>query len=293
MNEGQKNICCSVCHAYLFEEDDVVYCPVCGAPHHRECYNSIGHCALEELHGTEQQYDIVKHKTEEANQNEQPQQEKTKDDYRRQEPPFKSSFENTVYFDLLGGVPKDYQIDDGITANEAKNFVISNTMRYIPKFAKLSKHNKISWNFMAFLFPCGWFLSRKMYKNGIIAGFLSIISTLFSLPLNNALVNLGVMDSVSYYDMTQRLMDNLPNIGSGIIFAAFIGMWISLAISIICGLFGDYLYKVHTVNTINQIKSESVDLENDYRKKGGVSLILFIIGTMAVQYIPSIIATFI
>lgn len=291
MNSEQKNISCSLCHAYLFEEDDVVYCPVCGAPHHRECYNSIGHCALEQLHGTEQQYDKVKRK--EETEQKHFEEDKSKTEYRGKSEPFKSRFENAYYFDLLGGVPKDYQIDDGITAEEAKNFVISNTMRYIPKFAKLSRHKKASWNFMAFLFPCGWFLSRKMYKYGIITGLLSIISTLFSLPLNNVLVNLGVMDSMSYYDMMQRLMENMSNINPAVIFVAFIGMWISIATSIICGIFGDYLYKIHTVNTIRQIKSDSLDLEHDLRRKGGVSLILFFIGTMAVQYIPSIIAMFI
>jgi uncharacterized Zn finger protein (UPF0148 family) len=56
---------CALCHAYLFQEDDVVYCPVCGAPHHRECYNSIGKCALEEFHGTENQYDLLKRAQEE------------------------------------------------------------------------------------------------------------------------------------------------------------------------------------------------------------------------------------
>ena len=43
MSQNENKISCAVCNAYLFEEDDVVYCPVCGAPHHRECYNSIGH----------------------------------------------------------------------------------------------------------------------------------------------------------------------------------------------------------------------------------------------------------
>ena len=47
---------CVYCKAKLFDEDDVVYCPVCGAPHHRECYNDLGHCALEQLHGTENEY---------------------------------------------------------------------------------------------------------------------------------------------------------------------------------------------------------------------------------------------
>ena len=60
--EGQS---CALCHAYLFPEDDVVCCPECGAPHHRECYNSIGKCALEELHGTENQYDKLRRAAEE------------------------------------------------------------------------------------------------------------------------------------------------------------------------------------------------------------------------------------
>ena len=52
MNNETERLKCSVCHAYLFDDDDTVYCPVCGAPHHRECYNGLGHCAFEEAHGT-------------------------------------------------------------------------------------------------------------------------------------------------------------------------------------------------------------------------------------------------
>ena len=51
--EGQD---CPVCGAHLFDDDDVVFCPICGAPHHRDCFNSVGHCALEAYHGTPQQY---------------------------------------------------------------------------------------------------------------------------------------------------------------------------------------------------------------------------------------------
>lgn len=292
MSQEQKNLSCSLCHSYLFEEDDVVYCPICGAPHHRECYNSIGHCALETTHGTEQQYDKLKLKQEQ--QESKKQDSKTNSEYEKtQGSGFNPRFEVPVYFDLLGGVPKDHLIDEDVTAEDTAKFVLSNTMRYIPKFSKLSKQSKISWNFMAFLFPCGWFLSRKMYRNGIVAGFLSIISTLLSIPLTKVMYSLGIMDSASYYDMAQKVINNLSNINPAVVYIAFIGMWISLSISLICALFGDYLYKSHTVSTIKQLKKESADLDTDYRKKGGVSLLLFIIGTMAVEYIPSIIAIFI
>ncbi len=283
MSEEQQ-ISCALCHAYLFPEDDVVYCPECGAPHHRECYNSINKCALEQLHGTDRQYDKIKQKV---------QEEKETKEEQPQQPKFNQPYGNAVYLDLLGGVPKDYKLDEEVTADDAKNFVFSNTMRYIPKFTKLSKENKISWNFIAFLFPCSWFLSRKMYKNGIIAGILSIISSLFSLPLNKVLISLGIMDTVSYYEMAQRIAENLEQIGPAVILASFLGMCISLAIRIICALLGDYWYKNHTISTIKQLKKESSDLETDYRKKGGVNIFLFFIGYIAIQYIPIIISTFI
>ena len=60
MSTKETKRVCSLCHAYLFEDDDVVCCPVCGAPHHRECYEQLGHCALEKDHVTENQYDLLK-----------------------------------------------------------------------------------------------------------------------------------------------------------------------------------------------------------------------------------------
>lgn len=41
---------CPVCHNKFKESDDVVVCPICGTPHHRDCYNSLGHCANEDKH---------------------------------------------------------------------------------------------------------------------------------------------------------------------------------------------------------------------------------------------------
>ena len=43
---------CVVCHKPLTEHDDVVFCPECGAPYHRECYEKEGHCVFEEKHGS-------------------------------------------------------------------------------------------------------------------------------------------------------------------------------------------------------------------------------------------------
>lgn len=41
---------CPVCSAYLFSDDDIVYCPECGTPHHRDCWEALGHCAKASEH---------------------------------------------------------------------------------------------------------------------------------------------------------------------------------------------------------------------------------------------------
>ncbi|WP_455529955.1 RING finger protein [Ruminococcus sp.] len=44
---GEK---CPVCQKEFTAEDDIVVCPECGTPHHRECYMLANRCANEELH---------------------------------------------------------------------------------------------------------------------------------------------------------------------------------------------------------------------------------------------------
>lgn len=41
---------CPVCNTRFGDSDDVVVCPVCGTPHHRECWHRNGRCINEEKH---------------------------------------------------------------------------------------------------------------------------------------------------------------------------------------------------------------------------------------------------
>jgi Zn finger protein HypA/HybF involved in hydrogenase expression len=311
MSLNTEGVSCVRCHAYLFPEDDIVYCPVCGAPHHRECYNQLGHCALEEFHGTDRQYDKVKAREEEQAAAEMPntgenaeglitcQMCHEKYDFALNAcpkcgaPNIAKAGGSFVNFDFLGGVPADYDIGDGITADEAKRFVAANTPRYIPKFAVLNAKNKLSWNWLAFLFPCGWMLSRKMYKNGIIAGLLTVISSLFYLPFMNAINNLGTTPGETQAQIMQSIYEHLPKMGAAVIAALLAGFVLNIAVRILSALFGDYLYKQYAISSIKTIRAESEDMDYDYRKKGGVNIFLFLLGTMAVQYLPALIGIFI
>lgn len=300
---------CVRCKAYLFGEDDVVYCPECGAPHHRECFNSLGHCALEELHGTEMQYS--RERVLEAFEKEQEKKEKyeSKAEYKKEhiicskcgesyDGEFsrcpRCSFPNINKtsglngFDFLGGVPADYKLDENVTAEDAKRFVASNTHRYIPKFATINAKNKVSWNWMAFLFPCQWMFSRKMFKNGILLGLLALTVTLLSVPLNMLILNTGAGDSMNIMNIVSALNSTLPETKTVTIILTLLGGALDIGIRLFAGLFGDYIYKNHTISAIKKIKAESEDLAFDYRKHGGVNLIWFLVAYLALQYIPVI-----
>ena len=146
---------------------------------------------------------------------------------------------------------------------------------------------------MAFLFPCGWMLSRKMYKNGIITGILSIIATFLTYPLNLALYNLGLAEGNTYADIVTGIVEKLPEIGAAVFILAMLGFVLNIVIRVISALFGDYFYRSYALSAIKEIKTQSDDPDYDYRKKGGVNILLFFVGTMLIQYIPSIIAMFI
>ncbi len=41
---------CAACHKVFTGNDDIVICPECGAPYHRECYAEKGHCIFRDKH---------------------------------------------------------------------------------------------------------------------------------------------------------------------------------------------------------------------------------------------------
>lgn len=303
---GEK---CSVCQAYLFEDDDIVYCPECGAPHHRECYNSLGHCGLEQFHGTDGQYRRPEPKAQEKA--EEPIEEQPKavngnevvcsmcgKTYDRDNnactncgaPNIAKMGGRFIQIDLLGGVPADMDLGDGVTANEAKMFVATNTQRYIPKFADFKLGKKASWNWAAFLFPCAWFASRKMYSKGILTGVLQIAFTMFVLPLNQAISFLDFSGAKNYAQSIGIIMQNLDKVGTVAIVAALVSSIFALILRIVCAIFADYSYRNRVISAVTEIKKSIEDPIVSYRRRGGMSLTAALIGLMAVQYLPTIFA---
>lgn len=310
--KGQK---CAVCSAYLFPEDDIVYCPECGAPHHRDCYSAVGHCGLETLHGTDRQY--KKPEPEKNIPEDKPDTDKaasTADLYCRgcgtplaQDDRYcprcglpkgaDAAFSSFSPFTKAVEIKDDALVAEDVTALEAAKIVQVNPFRYIPKFLTLSDNRKTSWNWAAFLLPNAWFAYRKMYKESIVTTVLMIMSLIFNIPFNLSVLQLPISGETvnNYMELAQYYTEHLAEIGILPLALAMVGMAISLIIRIVCGIYGDWFYRNRVVYSAHEIRKAEDDdnKDNILRKYSGVSFIGFAVAACAMEFIPTIISMFI
>lgn len=188
---------CVVCDKYFGEEDDVVVCPECGSPYHRECYNIAGHCINEARHNEGFSYERHEKSEKISDKDEENKNEKSK----AQSSAF--GYENDIY--------EDEEINKQIKEDEEKRkalfeeltgenvikeingkssiyygaAVAKNQQYYIPRFVYLEKAGKKSmFNFTAFLFPLGWTLYRKIYKlAAAVLAFYLVIAGISTVPV--------------------------------------------------------------------------------------------------------------
>lgn len=298
---------CSVCNITFSDSDDVVVCPVCGAPHHRECWS--GQCAYHDKHGTDQQWQDTTETTEdsftEEKENTQSQNGKAVTCMRCGRINFPAG-DKCIYcgnplssnnfdplgetanrfpfmMDPLGGVDP-YEDIGGATAGETAEFVVVNTQRYVPKFSRMKKtKQRVSWNWAAFLLPGYWFLYRKCYIQGIFVLLLTIITDILSTPFTQRVM--GIMSAFdNYQDVINYLSNNMDVIPLWEYMLCLLSMGILLAIMIICGMFGDIIYKKHCINKLKDLKKGAKSGDKAIpgailkAKKGGISFFAPIVG---------------
>ena len=166
-----ENQPCPVCQENFVASDDIVVCPVCGTPHHRDCYKKNGECGNFEKHNDGFRW---------APENtEEPTNEPVNNNANNVPPfmggqPFNSQdASSTVFFgngtNPLSLFPKE--MEDGVLTDEVAEFVGLNAPKYVQNFFYAKSHKR-TFNWGAFFFTPYWFFYRKMYKLGAI--FLAI-----------------------------------------------------------------------------------------------------------------------
>lgn len=306
--EGQS---CPVCGMKFAETDDIVTCPVCGAPHHRSCWQKDGHCHFESAHGTDRQWQRVP-PPEEAEESplrnrcpncgtdnpehaefcsrcgrslnvgewsagEQPPQY-------GQSAPYHEYTPFRMAFDPLGGVSRDEMFED-VSAEELAICVGSNTTYYLPRFCQMKEGRSVRWNWAAFLITPYWLLYRKQYVAGTL---VSLFYLLFDLLVNAIFGISGVSGTEMNYEKAAALAYEA---GFGPIL-----LLLCLAMVVLCfgfGLFGTRLYMHSCLKKVRRIReADPADYRQTLRHDGGVSFIWGALTYFSLSILSSLLGTF-
>lgn len=195
------NEVCQWCGEAFKEGDDIVVCPECGTPQHRECWKQHGHCVNSDKHSP----DFVW--TPQIKESVKP-QEPIKAEPVNEDESVKGGIGTQItdpqQFEqiLLGeNINKKDEEFDSIKVSEAALYLQAGNRRYISKFLKQrDKHSKLSWNWGAFFFAPAWFFYRKLYKAGTLFLALTVALTLFT---NSYAVKL--------YDISEKMLASISS----------------------------------------------------------------------------------
>ena len=217
-NMDYYNHSCPVCSEKFKNGDDTVVCPICGTPHHRECYERHGNCFFADKHSEGFNYKD-KYGTNASDNSDNNNKQNLVCQYcgkenregdsfcsgcsmplsheSHQTQPFTSPYQaqtpppsghqgpqrvpnaTTFVLDPLGGVAPETDIGDGITAGEAAKYVKSNTPFYTRLFYQIKVFGKSRFSFVGFFFTGIWMLYRKMYLAGALVTAL-LFGTMFA-----------------------------------------------------------------------------------------------------------------
>lgn len=277
--------CCPVCNENFNPDDDIVVCPICGTPHHRECYKQNGECANSEKHSDGYRWESVKPTL-------PPEPETPVSPFAPYAPQGEASNSRTAASTVFwANQPNPFdaypkELDEDVSTEEAAEFVQMNAFKYLQNFF-LQKTGKRTFNWAAFFFAPYWFFYRKLYKLGaIFMAALLLVSVAFSFipsvqQFNNEIYEwqekYSDVSSLSQEEM-QVAADEVKTLytehATGIVLT-LVANGLSIGIQLYIGFNANKWYKKHTLSKIRQIKSENTEPELrklNFYKQGGMSM---------------------
>ncbi|HBI52056.1 MAG TPA: hypothetical protein DDX72_04680, partial [Ruminococcaceae bacterium] len=264
---------CDKCGKDLDNGEEKVYCPVCGTPVHKSCWEEDPVCPNESRHT--EGFDWEK--------------ENKRTEIPRDPEPYKNGYVNPAAFENFTEMIENHPIVSpesgeeltcrGVKQSELVHFLGMNnfsTPRFFTIFMNMANGGKVlSLNLSAWFFMPLYHYYRRMTGPAVI---LTLASFILTIP------------SLMYQVMFMREMDTaMPDLQFGALVS--ITSYIMILFRIVLLLFNDYFYMRWSVNKIlslrEQYKDASADeyyaaLERKGNPKmmyvlGGISLILFLV----------------
>ena len=317
---------CPVCDKAFQPDEDVVVCPECGTPHHRECYESLGHCHNEELHS--EGYDYAQQPDDDSNSgvricpscgkendpdsffckycssplNSADQVGDNANNAQSQTNGFPGNAGGIPYpfLDPMAGVPADTDLGDGVTAGEAAKYVKQNTPYFVRIFSNIANMNRSKFNFAAAIFTGGYMLYRKMYRLGAIITAIQAAMMILSsyVRITYASVYEEITNQYMSSTSAMQVMEYFSKLAAKDLFILYLPTIIStlqIVLMVVIGASFNRMYFKHCKTEIARIKKEAGSNDNPetlLQTKGGVNMplaISLLITNMIINYLPGII----
>lgn len=296
---GEK---CIVCEKNFTKDDDIVVCPECGTPYHRDCYFNEGKCMNSELHekGESWTASVKEQKLyklcsdcntpnvpdalvcekcgkpfSEENRSGENAQASQNGQYGRYQDNMGNPF---IKLDKYCGLNPDEDFE-GVKVSEIVDYVGSNTIYYLPLFKRMKETGKkISMNFISFIFPQFYFANRKMWFETIVT---LLISFVISIP--------SMIYSMDILEMSGNIFKFVDVESQGFLIVTEIANYASIAFKILVGLFANWLYYRKVIKKVRNIKSVCGEQSTERIKASGGTSFLNMAITFGIQFMLSLV----
>lgn len=308
-----KHCICIACRNEFDPDDDIVVCPECGTPYHRDCWNEYGHCINTELHekgeswknpndnsAADEKERVICPQCGELN----PKSSefcnhcgrKIDDDSNDNIGSVMNAAEIPFSFDSSDGI-------DGISISEISGFVGKNIPYYLMRFKFFfESKRKVAPNFICLIFPQFWFAYRKMWLGSLIIVFLTFLlgipGSLRALAGQIDFILASIQPQLEMFganaaaivrdrmlSFSQFIEDN-----QNIFYVAdTVCNYALLALRILTFIFGNYIYYRYSLKKIKKIHESNdslMDVQSRIRIAGGTNIGFIFIAILA-QFVLS------
>lgn len=306
---------CLECKEKFTVNDDIVVCPECGTPYHRECYAKNGKCINDTLHEENVSWSQKKEEAEKGKPiicKKCGAENKSHsflchqcgaslvDDLNFEEADRKSTAgqnQNSGVFtfdftDKYYGMNPNEEIAQDVKISEAVDFIGTNVPYYLSLFKRMKDSGKkISICIISLLFPQLYFGHRKMWLEAFL---MTVLETVFLIPYAIYMTAATAQTYISEYGVEGGIFEKLAAINldsTGLNLAITLTNYASMVLSVLAFLFANYLYYRHMQKKISKIKKQYTSPEEVSARiitAGGTS-ILGIFAVLALQFILSMI----
>ncbi len=312
-----ENQICPVCEEKFNENDEIVVCPECGTPHHRDCYNSLGECKNAPLHKEGFSFKSVEPEQEKIDILIDDEIKNTKDivnvvnvEFNGDESKNNENLRSTIeeLFKNINGKSTDQVLINNTPSSYYEAAIGKNQNYYMPRFLIMEgTQKKHLLNICAFVFPFAWAIYRKMYKLALLVFCIYIV--LLSVTIAPILTNEEYIEAMNkcymedptfyekvlLYDAGQsvtftKTQSEFIEISKNITISPVIAygtLFVSIAMKILLGIFATRLYKEKLTKNIEKAKKLSLEesqLKSYLKSKYGVTPMFIAIIAGFIEY---------